>query len=243
WSPCGPRSANASHATSRSRCGDTTTHDSGSPPSGTPTQTPPGSQGGAHERPTDRQVRHVRRGRRPAEQGARARHARRLAHATPGARRDGRGGRMTSIEEQARAEAEKRRYSLYGTDRPAFEDGYLAGHEAATADDDARITRLVGVVTATTMLGPQDAETVVRALVAHAATRTRVVTTVAELDALADRTCIIDADMEFRQRHGTLLDFDRTVESAWLGFLSPTLRAASEIRLPARVLYEPQETR
>jgi hypothetical protein len=74
----------------------------------------------------------------------------------------------------------------------------------------------------------------------EAATRTRVVTTVAELDALADRTCIIDADMEFHQRHGSLLD--RTVESAWLGFLSPTLRAASEIRLPARVLYEPKDT-
>jgi hypothetical protein len=75
----------------------------------------------------------------------------------------------------------------------------------------------------------------------EAATRTRIVTTVDELDALADRTCIIDADMEFHQRHGSLLG--RTVESAWLGLLSPTLRAASEIRLPARVLYEPQETR
>src|SRR5690606_9494352 len=72
------------------------------------------------------------------------------------------------------------------------------------------------------------------------AARTRVVTTVDQLDALADRTCIIDADMEFHQRHGSLLD--RTVESAWLGFLSPTLRAASEIRLPARVLYEPKDT-
>lgn len=77
----------------------------------------------------------------------------------------------------------------------------------------------------------------------EAATRTRVVTTVTELDALPDRTCIIDADMEFHQRHGTLLDFDRTIESGWLGFLSPTLRSASEIRLPARVLYEPEETR
>ena len=111
-----------------------------------------------------------------------------------------------NLHEQARAEAEKRRYSLYGTDRPAFEDGFLAGHEAATR------TRVM-----------------------------KTVNTAAELDALADRTCIIDADMEFHQRHGSLLD--RTVESAWLGFLSPTLRAASEIRLPARVLYEPQETR
>lgn len=74
-----------------------------------------------------------------------------------------------------------------------------------------------------------------------AATRTRVVTTVTELDALAERTCIVDADMEFHQRHGSLLD--RTIESAWLGFLSPTLRSAGELRLPARVLYDPEEDR
>src|SRR5690606_8852285 len=35
---------------------------------------------------------------RPAEQGARARRARRVAHAAPGARRDGRGGRMSTLE-------------------------------------------------------------------------------------------------------------------------------------------------
>lgn len=159
-----------------------------------------------------------------------------------------------SIHEQAHAEAERQFPERFVKDGPrgnfydenaahrgVYTAGYLAGHKAATADEDARIIRLVGVVTATTMLGPQDAETVVRALVAHAATRTRVVTTVTELDALPDRTCIIDADMELHQRHGTLLD--RTVESAWLGFLSPTLRSASEIRLPARVLYDPEETR
>lgn len=75
----------------------------------------------------------------------------------------------------------------------------------------------------------------------EAATRARVVTTVTELEALPDRTCIIDADMELHQRHGSLLD--RTVESAWLGLLPPTLSASSEIRLPARVLYEPEEGR
>lgn len=113
------------------------------------------------------------------------------------------------VNEQARAEAEKRYPVLAGvkvlhSDRQiTFIDGFLAGHEAAT--------------------------------------RTREVTTVTELDALPYRTCIIDADMKFHQRHGSLLG--RTVESAWLGFLSPTLRSASELRLPARVLYDPEEDR
>lgn len=118
---------------------------------------------------------------------------------------------MTTLHEQARAEAEKRADKYFPTPgdpwkftyADGFKDGFLAGHEAAT--------------------------------------RTRVVTTVTELDALPERTCIVDADMEFHQRHGSLLD--RTVESAWLGFLSPTLRSASELRLPARVLYDPEETR
>ncbi|MDF2915978.1 MAG: hypothetical protein K0S70_195 [Microbacterium sp.] len=67
----------------------------------------------------------------------------------------------------------------------------------------------------------------------------REVTTHAQLDTLPDRACIIDADMELHQRHGLLLD--RTVESAWLGFLSPSLRASSEIRLPARVIFDPSD--
>src|SRR5690606_40881231 len=133
-----------------------------------------------------------------------------------------------NLHEQARAEADKRRYSLYGTDRPAFEDGYIAGHEAATADDDARITRLVGVVTATTMLGPQDAETVVRALVAHAATRTRVVTTVAELDALPIGSVVLD-------RHGEAWRKTRTGDWTATALGSTT---SSGVPLPARVLYE-----
>lgn len=90
---------------------------------------------------------------------------------------------MSTLHEQARAEAEKR-YDVEARDlRGAFVGGFLAGHEAAHADDDARIVRLVGVVTATTMLGPDDAATVVRALVAHAS-RPRQVTTVAETEVM-----------------------------------------------------------
>lgn len=72
-----------------------------------------------------------------------------------------------NLHEQARAEAEKRGHAAFGTTEAAFIDGFHAGHEAATAED-AWITRLVREVTATTVLGPQDAEQVVRTLVQHA---------------------------------------------------------------------------
>jgi hypothetical protein len=138
---------------------------------------------------------------------------------------------MTTLHEQARAEAEKR-YPEPNPAHPGFIEGFLAGHETATADDDARITRLVGVVTATTMLGPQDAETVVRALVAHAAARTRVVTTVDELDALPVGSVVLDRLlMPWHKRPGT-----RWYSTGWDGGVrSPA------IALPARVLYDPED--
>jgi hypothetical protein len=153
---------------------------------------------------------------------------------------------MTSIEEQARAEAEKRfpdtwlramQHNPPDRDRGIYAAGFLAGHEAATADDDARITRLVGVVTATTMLGPQDAETVVRALVAHAATRTRVITTVDELAAMPHdyETIVRGNDGQVWQRSRNA--WDCLSEDGTAG-----LRPSSAIALPARVLYEPKET-
>ncbi len=116
---------------------------------------------------------------------------------------------MTTLHEQARAEAEKR----WPIPRTSMASGFVPEGKRDAFVEGAQ----------------------------WAATRARVVATVAELDALPERTCIIDADMEFHQRHGSLLD--RTVESAWLGFLSPTLRSASELRLPARVLYDPEEDR
>ncbi|UPU15914.1 hypothetical protein [Stenotrophomonas virus Jojan60] len=144
---------------------------------------------------------------------------------------------MSTLHEQAWDEATRR----FGGDetraeqrRADWKDGFLAGHEAATADDDARITRLVGVVTATTMLGPQDAETVVRALVAHAATRTRVVTTVTELDALPVGVGVRSADPD--DRH--LYVFDAT-EGCWQAYRLLDCVSAEEIALPARVLREP----
>ena len=146
---------------------------------------------------------------------------------------------MTSIHEQARAEADAYAqhlhdatpidtYTAFRQIGDAFAGGFLAGHEAATADDDARITRLVGVVTATTMLGPQDAETVVRALVAHAATRTRVVTTVAELDALPIGSVVLD-------RHGEAWRKTRTGDWTATALGSTT---SSGVPLPARVLHD-----
>src|SRR5690606_7551719 len=121
--------------------------------------------------------------------------------------------------------------------RGAYVRGFLAGHEAATADDDARITRLVGVVTATTMLGPQDAETVVRALVAHAATRTRDIATVDELDALPIGSVVLDI-------HGGVLPEPwQKWPTGWWAAGDDEASFAEDIALPARVLYDPEETR
>ncbi|MDF2915972.1 MAG: hypothetical protein K0S70_189 [Microbacterium sp.] len=109
-----------------------------------------------------------------------------------------------SIHEQARAEAEKRRpetgdlteYQHTRNEgwRDGFEDGYVAGHEAAT--------------------------------------RTRVVTTVTELDALPVGVVVLTEVGRVWQKIGT----------AWNVAGGKRARQAEYVRLPARVLYEPQET-
>jgi hypothetical protein len=112
---------------------------------------------------------------------------------------------MSTLHEQAHAEAEKRYDAPTGwgvADRDAFTKGYLAGHEAAT--------------------------------------RTRVVTTVAELDALPVGTVLLDRIGRAMQ---VLLDSegDRLVRRA--GSDDAYYIGIDRISLPARVLYEPEETR
>lgn len=162
---------------------------------------------------------------------------------------------MTTLHEQARAEADAYAqhlhdatpidtYTAFRQIGDAFAGGFLAGHEAATADDDARITRLVGVVTATTMLGPQDAETVVRALVAHAATRTRVIATVDELDALPVGSVVLNANgvafVKTWYDDGGGLQMDRWHATGFEGRWVSEAVIGGGITSPARVLYEPE---
>lgn len=112
---------------------------------------------------------------------------------------------MSTLHEQARAEAEKR----YGTSttrddvlerRAAFIAGFLAGHEAAT--------------------------------------RTRVVTTVTELDALRVGSVVLDA-------HDNPWGHPRDGLASWVDLEANEDAllwwSCTRIDLPARVLYEPDE--
>lgn len=102
---------------------------------------------------------------------------------------------MTTLHEQARAEAEKR-YEVLPL-QSIFEQGVFAGHEAAT--------------------------------------RTRVVTTVTELDALPIGSVVLSEQSAVFERD--------EVDMSWME-TGVTWRLSSEdIALPARVLYEPEETR
>lgn len=109
---------------------------------------------------------------------------------------------MTTLHEQARAEAEKR-YDSHAYDlRASFVGGFLAGHEAAT--------------------------------------RTRVVSTVAELGTLPVGSVVLDAHDNpwARPRDGLASWVDLFANSDTLLWWSCT-----RIDLPARVLFEPKEGR
>ena len=103
---------------------------------------------------------------------------------------------MTTLHEQARAEAEKRRYPERGTLRPAFVDGFLAGHEAAS--------------------------------------RTRDITTVAELDALPIGSVVLS------EQGGV---FETGTDDSWRETGFTWHPSSSDVTLPARVLHDPDETR
>ena len=128
---------------------------------------------------------------------------------------------MTTLHEQARAEAEKR-YDSHAYDlRASFVGGFLAGHEAATKREQHR----------------QDCIDAMD----EAATRTRVVTTVTELDALPVGSVVLLGSGQVFARVG----MDRTDWQA-VGdgdYWHPRMILAEHPDAPARVLYEPEETR
>ena len=103
-----------------------------------------------------------------------------------------------SIHEQARAEAEKRwpepRSLTRGGMVVGFEEGFLAGHEAAT--------------------------------------RTRDITTVAELDALPIGSVVLS-------EQGAVFEHDHDGFWAEPGFTWHPM--SKDMALPARVLYDPEE--
>ena len=110
---------------------------------------------------------------------------------------------MTTLHEQARAEAEKQwPGSTYSEDRAQWRAGFVDGAE-------------------------------------WAATRTRAVTTPAELDALPVGSVVLDAHDNpwARPRDGLASWVDLFANSDTLLWWSCT-----RIDLPARVLYEPEET-
>jgi hypothetical protein len=110
---------------------------------------------------------------------------------------------MTTLHEQARAEAEKRYDAPTGwgvADRDAFTKGFLAGHKAAT--------------------------------------RTRVVTTVDELAAMPR-----DYETIVRGNDGQVWQRSRNAWDCLSEDGTGGLRPSSAIALPARVLYDPEETR
>lgn len=182
---------------------------------------------------------------------------------------------MTTLHEQARAEAEKRypnRYhgSLKWTgDRVqnAYVDGFLAGHEAATRRHDPRCISLTesefndscdcltwlaieknradtAEGLAQTRARDESAallkahQAIKRAERAEAATRTRVVATVAELDELPVGSVVLDA-------HDNPWGHPRDGLASWVDLEANEDAllwwSATRIDLPARVLYEPEE--
>lgn len=134
---------------------------------------------------------------------------------------------MTKLHEQARAAC------------PHCPDGHAqpesrpwAVFVASEVDGDGQPTHLYVAPTAGQHVAESDAEWV-RTRLNEAATRARVVTTVTELEALPVGSVVLSEVGRVWQK----------ISTAWYLAGGKRARQAEYVRLPARVLYDPEETR